>query len=160
MLFRSRKEWAQIFNDAWRIERDFFYDPGMHGVDWEAVKDRYQKLLPYAVDREDLNYVISEMVGELNSSHTYVGGGDMEEPESVPVGLLGIDFELDKKNNAYRIKKIYSGGEYNADIYSPLAEPGIKAGEGDYILAVNGNPINTSSDPWAAFQGLDRKSVV
>ncbi len=154
-----RKEWAQIFNDAWRIERDFFYDPGMHGVDWEAVRDRYKKLLPYIVDREDLNYVISEMVGELNSSHTYVGGGDIDEPESVPVGLLGIDFELDKKNNAYRIKKIYSGGEYNADLYSPLAEPGIKAAAGDYILAVNGKPIDTSIDPWASFQGLSGDTV-
>ncbi|MFI5324325.1 MAG: peptidase S41, partial [Thermodesulfobacteriota bacterium] len=102
-----RKEWAQIFNDAWRIERDFFYDPNMHGVDWRAMKKRYEGLLPYVVDREDLNYVISEMVGELNSSHTYVGGGDIDEPETVPVGLLGIDFEQDKKSGAYRIKKIY-----------------------------------------------------
>lgn len=154
-----RKEWAQIFNDAWRIERDFFYDPGMHGVDWQAVKERYRRLLPFVVDREDLNYVISEMVGELNSSHTYVGGGDMEEAETVPVGLLGIDFELDKKNKAYRIKKIYSGGEFNADIYSPLAEPGIKVGEGDYILAVNGKALDPAKDPWEAFQGLNGDPV-
>ncbi|MEW6143478.1 MAG: PDZ domain-containing protein [Thermodesulfobacteriota bacterium] len=154
-----RKEWSQIFNDAWRIERDFFYDPGMHGVDWQAVRERYRKLLPFVVDREDLNYVISEMVGELNSSHTYVGGGDMDEPETVPVGLLGIDFELDKKNNAYRIKKIYSGGEFNADIYSPLAEPGVNVGEGDYILAVNGRKLDTARDPWEAFQGLNGTPV-
>jgi tricorn protease len=154
-----KKEWAQIFNDAWRIERDFFYDPGMHGVDWKAVKERYQRLLPFVVDREDLNYVISEMVGELNSSHTYVGGGDVDEPDTVPVGLLGIDFELDKKNKAYRIKKIYSGGEFNADLYSPLAEPGINVREGDYILAVNGRALDPARDPWEAFQGLDASPV-
>jgi tricorn protease len=149
-----RKEWMQIFNDAWRIERDFFYDPNMHGVDWQAMKKRYEGLLPYVVDREDLNYVISEMVGELNSSHTYVGGGDMDEPETVPVGLLGIDFEQDKKSGAYRIKKIYRGGDLNADVYSPLAQPGLNVREGDYILAVNGKAIDKSKDPWAAFQGL------
>lgn len=154
-----RKEWTQIFNDAWRIERDFFYDPNMHGVDWQAVKERYAGLLPYVVDREDLNYVISEMVGELNSSHTYVGGGDIEEAESVPVGLLGIDFGQDKKNEPYRIKKIYSGGEFNADVYSPLAQPGLKVREGDYILAVNGKALDTAADPWAAFQGLTGDTV-
>lgn len=154
-----RKEWAQIFNDAWRIERDFFYDPNMHGVDWEAVRGRYKKLLPYVVDREDLNFVISEMVGDLNSSHTYVGGGDIDEPETVPVGLLGVDFELDKKNKAYRIKKIYGGGEYDADVYSPLAEPGINVKEGDYILAVNGKSLDPAKDPWDAFQGLENTAV-
>lgn len=159
-LVDPRKEWAQIFNDAWRIERDFFYDPNMHGVDWEAVKERYQKLLPYVVDREDLNFVISEMVGELNSSHTYVGGGDIDEPERVPVGLLGVDFELDKKNNAYRIKKIYGGGELDADVYSPFAEPGIGVSEGDYILAVNGRPLDPGKDPWNAFQGLEGSTVI
>ena len=155
-----KKEWAQIFNDAWRIERDFFYDPNMHGVDWEAVRERYKKLLPYVVDREDLNFVISEMVGELNSSHTYVGGGDIDEPESVPVGLLGVDFELDKKNNAYRIKKIYGGGELDADVYSPFAEPGINVSKGDYILAVNGKQLDAAKDPWDAFQGLDGSTVI
>jgi tricorn protease len=154
-----RKEWRQIFNDAWRIERDFFYDPNMHGVDWQAMKKRYEGLLPYAVDREDLNYVISEMVGELNSSHTYVGGGDIDEPETVPVGLLGIDFEQDKKSGAYRIKKIYTGGDLNSDVYSPLAQPGLNVKEGDYILAVNGKAIDTSKDPWAAFQGLSGDTV-
>jgi tricorn protease len=148
------EEWKQIFNESWRIERDFFYDPNMHGVDWQAIKNRYQALLPYVVDREDLNYVIGEMISELNSSHTYVGGGDIDQPEQISVGLLGCDFELDKQNNAYRIKKIYNGGSWDADVRSPLAEPGLNISEGEYLLAVNGNPLDTTKDPWYAFQGL------
>lgn len=154
-----RHEWQQIFDDSWRIQRDFFYDPKMHGVDWDAVKVRYEKLLPYIADREDLNFVIGEMMGELNSSHTYIGGGDIEETEQISVGLLGADFELDKKNNAYRIKKIYGSSSNIADIRSPLKEPGLNVQEGDYILTVNGKPLDTAKDPWASFQGLTGEVV-
>ncbi len=153
------EEWKQIFNEAWRIERDFFYDPNMHGVDWETIKNRYEALLPYVVDREDLNYVIGEMISELNSSHTYVGGGDVDQPEEISVGLLGCDFELDNKSNAYRIKKIYEGAAWDAGLRSPLVEPGVNVSEGEYLLAVNGKPLNTSVDPWAAFQGLANVTV-
>jgi tricorn protease len=154
-----RLEWRQIYNDAWRVQRDFFYDPKMHGVDWDAVKVRYEKLLPYLADREDLNFVIGEMMGELNSSHTYIGGGDLEETEQISVGLLGADFELDKKNNAYRIKKIYGASGNIPDINSPLKEPGVNVNEGDYLLTVNGNPLDTAKDPWASFQGLTGEVV-
>ncbi len=153
------EEWKQIFDEAWRIERDFFYDPNMHGVDWQTIKERYEALLPYVVDREDLNYVIGEMISELNSSHTYVGGGDVDQPEQISVGLLGCDFELDKKSNAYRIKKIYKGAAWDAGVRSPLFEPGINVSEGDYLLAVNGKPLDTSMDPWQAFQGLANQIV-
>jgi len=149
-----REEWQQIFNEAWRIQRDFFYDPDMHGVDWEAVGKRYESLLPYVVDREDLNYVIGEMIAELNASHTYVRGGDVEKPEKISVGLLGCDFELDTTNNPYKIKKIYEGADWDADVRSPLRQPGIDVKEGQYLLAVNGRPLDTSEDPWSAFQGL------
>ena len=149
-----REEWKQIFNEAWRIERDYFYDPNMHGVDWYAIKSRYEQLLPYVVDRADLNYIIGEMIAELNSSHTYVWGGDLESPEKISVGLLGCDFELDKTNNAYRIKKIYEGATWDADVRSPLRQSGVDVNEGDYLLAVNGAKPDTSKDPWAAFQGL------
>lgn len=154
-----RQEWQQIFGDSWRIQRDFFYDPKMHGVDWDEVKVRYEKLLPYIVDREDLNFVIGEMMGELNSSHAYIGGGDIEETDRISVGLLGADFELDKKNNAYRIKKIYGASSNIPDIRSPLKEPGVNVEEGDYLLSVNGNPLDTSKDPWASFQGLTGEVV-
>ncbi|OHB64737.1 MAG: hypothetical protein A2Y76_11000 [Planctomycetes bacterium RBG_13_60_9] len=149
-----QEEWRQIFTEAWRIERDYFYDPNMHGVDWEAMKQRYAALLPFLVDREDLNYVIGEMIAELNCSHTYVSGGDIDQPDRLSVGLLGCDFELDKKNNAYRISKIYEGAAWDVEARSPLRSPGVKVNEGDYLLAVNGRPVDTSQDPWAAFQGL------
>jgi len=149
-----RQEWKQIFTEAWRVQRDFFYDPNMHGLDWPAVKEQYEKLLPYVVDREDLNYVIGEMFGELNVSHAYVRGGDMEQPTRISVGLLGCDFELDREHNAYRIKKIYEGAPWDTEVRSPLREPGVDVNEGDYLLAVNGRKLDTSKDPWAAFQNL------
>ena len=154
-----REEWQQIYEDAWRIQRDFFYDPEMHGVDWDGVKARYEKLLPYVVDREDLNFVLGEMVGELNSSHTYIMGGDIEETERISVGLLGADFELDEKSGAYKIKKIYGASSNVPDLRSPLKEPGVNVNEGDYLLTVNGKPIDTSKDPWASFQGLTGEVV-
>jgi len=154
-----RQEWQQIFTEAWRVQRDFFYDPNMHGLDWEAIKKRYEALLEYVVDREDLNYVIGEMIAELNASHTYVRGGDIEEAEHVSVGLLGCDFELDGENNAYRIGKIYEGAVWDAQVRSPLRTPGIEVNEGDYLLAVNGRKVDTSKDPWAAFQGLSGEVV-
>ena len=149
-----RQEWQQIFNEAWRVQRDFFYDPNMHGLDWKAVKKRYEILLPYVVDREDLNYVIGEMIAELNASHTYVRGGDLEQPNQISVGLLGCDFQLDAENNAYRISRIYQGAPWDAEVRSPLRQPGVDVNEGDYLLAVNGQKLDASKDPWAAFQGL------
>ncbi len=149
-----REEWEQMFNEAWRIERDFFYDPNMHGLDWQAIKKRYKAMLPHVVDRADLNYVIGEMIAELNASHSYIGGGDVEQPKSISVGLLGCDFELDKKKNAFRLKKIYEGAVWDAEVRSPLRQPGLKVKEGEYLLAVNGQQLDTSKDIWASFQGL------
>ncbi len=154
-----RAEWRQIFTEAWRVQRDYFYDPNMHGLDWRAMKERYGALLAYVVDREDLNYVIGELIGELNASHTYVSGGDIEYPDRISVGLLGCDFELDEENNAYRIKKIYEGANWDADVRSPLQEPGIEVNEGDYLLAVNNRKVDVSDDPWAAFEGLTGEVV-
>ena len=148
------EEWTQMFNEAWRIERDFFYASNMHGLDWEAVKKRYKILLPYVVNREDLNYVIGEMIAELNVSHSYIGGGDTERPERIAVGILGCDFDLDKENNAFRIKKIYEGAPWDTEVRSPLRQPGIIVKEGEYLLAVNGQTPDTSKDIWASFQGL------
>ena len=149
-----REEWEQIFTEAWRIERDFFYDPDMHGLEWKAIYEQYKKLLPYVADREDLNYVIGEMIAELNASHAYVGGGDMEKADNIPVGLLGCDFIPDKENQAYKISNIYEGAPWDIEPKSPLRQPGLEISEGDYLLAVNGRPLNISEDPWAAFQGL------
>ncbi len=152
-----RAEWRQLFADAWRLERDFFYDPGMHGVDWNAMKEHYGRLLEDAVTRWDVNFVIGELIAELNASHTYRGGGDTESAERRSVGLLGVDWSLE--NGAYRIETIVKGAPWDAEVRSPLAQPGVDVNEGDYVLAVNGVPLDTSKDPWASFQGLAGRTV-
>lgn len=151
-------EWKQIFIDAWRLERDMFYDPGLHGVDWNAMRARYGKLLEDAVTRWDVNYVIGELISELNASHTYRSGGDTERSTERGVGYLGCDFIF--TNGAYRIAKIISGAPWDSEVRSPLARPGLtNLHEGDYLLAVNGEPLAPQEDPWAAFQGLADKPV-
>jgi len=153
-----RAEWRQMFADVFRFERDFFYDPGMHGVDWPGLRQRYGKLLDDAVTRWDVDFVIGEFIGELNASHTYHGGGDMEQAPQRNVGLLGVDWQL--ANGAYRVKRIVRGGPWDVTVRSPLEDPGVNVTEGEYVLAVNGVPIDTKRDPWAAFQGLGDKTVV
>jgi tricorn protease len=130
----------------------------MHGVNWAATRDRYRKLLDAAVTRWDVNFVLGEFIAELNSSHTYRGGGDQEEAPSRGVGMLGVDWEL--SGSAYRIKHIVSGGAWDVDVRSPLAEPGLGVKEGDYVLAVNGIPLDTGKDPWAAFAGMADQTVL
>ncbi|HVL68112.1 MAG TPA: PDZ domain-containing protein [Vicinamibacterales bacterium] len=153
-----RAEWKQMFEDAYRFYRDYFYDAGMHGVDWAAMKQRYGRLLEDAVTRWDVDFVIGEFIGELNASHTYYGGGDKEEAPARNVGMLGVDWALEQ--GAYRVKKIVRGGPWDTAVRAPLDEPGVDVKEGDFILAVNGIPIDTNRDPWAAFQGLGNKTVV
>jgi tricorn protease len=150
---QPREEWEQLFHDTWRIYRDFFYVPNMHGVDWKAVRKQYEPMLKDCATREDLNYVIGEMIAELNVGHAYRFGGDTENEPRRPVGMLGVDFELE--NGAYRITKIYEGGPWDIDAQGPLSMPGVDINEGDYLLAVNGVPI----DPWAAFIGLAGQTI-
>jgi tricorn protease len=154
-----RAEWRQIFTDAWRLERDYFYDPHIHGVNWNLMRERYLKLLDDAVTRWDVNYVIGELLGEMNSSHTYRSGGDTERSVERGVGYLGCDFSF--TNGAYRIAKIIDGAPWDSEVRSPLLRPGLtNVHQGDYLLAVNGEPIDTAKDPWAAFQGLAEKTVM
>jgi tricorn protease len=129
----------------------------MHGVDWNAVKDQYAALLPYCVNRSDLNFVIGEMIGELNASHTYRGGGDQESGKNRQVGYLGIDWT--KKEGHFAVGKIIRGAEWDNEIRSSLDEPGITIKEGDFILAVNGIALHEWPDPYAAFEGLAGKTV-
>lgn len=150
-------EWRQMFADAFRFERDYFYDANMHGVDWPALRAQYAKLLDLAVTRWDVNFVLGELIGELNASHTYRGGGDEEQPAQRGVGLLGVDWEL--AGGAYRIRRIVRGAAWDTDQRSPLDEPGAGVKEGDYVLAVNGVALDPRKDPWAAFQGLAGKTV-
>jgi tricorn protease len=151
-------EWSQIFNDAWRFMRDYFYDPNLHGEDWNAMRARYSGLLKDATTRWDLNYVLGELIGEINSSHTYRSGGDVEKPLERGVGYLGVDYS--SENGVYRIAKIIDGAAWDAEVRSPLRMPGVNVKEGDYLLAINGMPLDTNVEPYAAFQGLADKPVL
>ena len=153
-----RAQWRQMFNDAYRIERDFFYDPNMHGVDWNALKVRYGALVDAAVTRWDMDWILGQFIAELNSSHTYNYAGEEEQAPARSVGMLGADWEL--ANGAYRIKQIIRGGPWDAAVRSPLDEPGVAVKAGEYVLAVNGERVDPKKDPWAAFQGLGGKTVV
>ncbi len=153
-----REEWRQIFTDVWRTYRDVFYDPNMHGLDWAALRDHYGSLIDDAVTRWDVNFIIGELIGETNASHTYVGGGDTEVPARRQVGLLGIDWSLE--NGAYRVARIVRGAPWDIEARSALDQPGVDANVGDYILAVNGVPLDTGKDPFAAFEGLADKTVL
>lgn len=157
MMVDPVQEWKQIFMDVWRFERDYFYDPGMHGVNWAAAKDHYLKMLEGAMTREEVDFIIGELIGELNASHTYHGGGDVERTENKSVGYLGVDWQAD--GEYYKIKKIIRGAAWDAEARSSLDAPGVKIKEGDYILAVNGIPITTTQEPFAAFTGLANKTV-
>ena len=153
-----RAEWWQIFTEAWRIHRDFFYVPNMHGVDWPLMRRHYQKMLADCVSREDVTFVIGEMISELNVGHAYVrGSGDVEPQPRVSVGMLGCDYVL--HDGAYRIDRILSGAPWDLDARSPLSRPGVDVKEGDYLLAVNGVPVDTKRDPWAALQGMADRTV-
>jgi tricorn protease len=152
-----RAEWHQILTEVWRKYRDYFYDEHMHRVDWQAVRGKYDPLVDQCLTRWDLNVALNEMVGELNSSHTYIYGPSAEHPPSQRFGMLGINWQLE--NGAFRIEHIVTGGDWDSELRSPLAVTGIKVKEGEYVLAVNGIPLDTDREPWAAFQGLADRTV-
>lgn len=134
-------EWQQIFDEAWRQMRDFFYDPNMHGVDWNAIYDKYNVLVPYANNRDDLNYIIGEMIGELNVGHAYINGGDRNQADRIKTGLLGAQISSDP-SGYFKIDKILRGQNWTKSVRSPLAEVGVDVNEGDYIVAINGRAAN------------------
>jgi len=154
-----KKEWEQIYNETWRQMRDFFYDPNMHGVDWLAVKKKYEVLLPHISHRADLTYLLGEMVGELNAGHAYVGGGDMPKVEPQNIGYLGADYEFDEKTGFYRIKKIYQGQNWNESRRSPLTETGLDIKEGDWLLEIDGVRLSKEMTPNRALVGKAEKFV-
>lgn len=154
------EEWTQIFNEAWRLERDFYYEPNMHGLDWIAMKEKYGRLLPFVSCRQDIRYIIGELIGELNTSHTYVFGGDSRrDADRVNVGLLGTDWEIDEKAGRYRFGKIYRVTDWSREIIPPLTLPGINIVEGDYLLAVNGEEVKSDRNIYSYFQGLAGEQV-
>ena len=154
-----RAEWKQMFNEAWRQERTYFYEKAMNGVDWPAERDKYAQLLPYVADRYDLDYLIGEMFGELSNSHMYVGGGDYPDLHPVNVGLLGADFELDPSSGRYKFARILPGENWDGTLRSPLTEPGATAHAGDYLLAVNGRELRAPQNPYELFVNTANQNV-
>jgi len=151
------KEWAQMLREAWRLNRDYFYAPNMHGVDWEANLIRYEEYLPDLAHRSDLNYILSEMLGELCVGHSYIRGGAAPQVKRIGGGLLGADFVIDK--GRYRIQKIYSGLNWNPGLRAPLTEPGVKVAEGEYLLAVNGRELTSDMNIFMFFENTADQQV-
>jgi tricorn protease len=141
-----REEWDQIYEECWRQMKEFFYAPNMNGVDWDALRLRYKPLAEAVNHRADLTYVIGELIGELSSGHTYVGGGDVPEPPKVKVGMLGAKFERDAKTGFYRIAHILKGQNWDPALRSPLTELGVDVREGEYLVAVDGRPLDKLAD--------------
>lgn len=159
MLVDARTEWAEIFREAWRTQRDFFYDAKMHGADWQGVFNKYSALLPYVGHRADLGYIIAKTGGELVVGHSYLtGSGDLPESAATPVGLLGADFSVE--NGRYRLKRIYSGENWNPDLRAPLRSPGVQVSEGDYLLEVNGHPIAPPTNVYQWFEGTAGRQTI
>ncbi|MCC7154796.1 MAG: PD40 domain-containing protein [Bryobacterales bacterium] len=151
--------WKQIYNEVWRIERDFFYDPNLHGVNLADFKAKYQKYLPGIAHREDLNYLFTEMLGELSVGHLYVGGGSTrEKPKPVPVGLLGADYSVE--NGRYRFAKVFNGENWNPNLRAPLTAPGVNVRQGEYLLEVNGRDVKGTDELYSLFEATAGKSVL
>ena len=150
-------EWRQIFNEAWRIERDYLYVANLNGADWAAVKAKYQVLLPYVRHRADLTTLLSEMQAELTVGHSFAGGGDLPRADAQPAGLLGADLTVAEGH--YRIARILTGENWNPDLQAPLSAPGVDVKTGDFLLEVNGRPLAPPESPYAAFVGTVGRQV-
>jgi tricorn protease len=154
------QEWDEMFVAAWRLERDFFYNREMNGVDWPAVRVSYAKLLPLAGSRGDLNYLIGEMIGELCNSHTYVGGGDAPpEEDAVGTAYLGADLALDSASGRYRLATIYPGDNTRDAYRSPLTAPGLDVRQGDYLLAIDGVELKAPTNPFSLLVGKQDRTI-
>jgi tricorn protease len=153
-----RTEWKQMYHEVWRIERDFLYDPGFHGVDLKATSKRFLPYLEHVASRRDLNYLFQEMLGELSLGHVYVTGGDFSESKSTKTGLLGADYAVE--NGKYRIAKIHKGENWNPDLRAPLTGPGINVPVGAYLLEVNGTPVKANGSIYRYFEGTAGKATV
>ena len=153
-----REEWAQMYRDAWRIQREFFYDPGLHGVNVSDFQAKYRRFLTNLSSRRDLNYLMQDMMGEMSVGHLFVGGGDEPEVKSVATGLLGADYEV--SGSRYRIRRIFNGENWNPGLLAPLTQPGVNVNAGDYLLAVDGRDVTTKDSVYGFFESKAGKQVV
>jgi tricorn protease len=153
-----KAEWRQMYDEAWRIQRDFFYDPKLHGLDYEGTKKKYESWLDGVAHREDLNYLFREMLGNMSVGHHNSGGGDAPQPNFVPTGLLGCDFKVE--NGRYRFAKIYNGENWNPNLRAPLTEPGVEVNAADYLIAVNGREVRSTENVYSFFESKANKQVL
>ncbi len=153
-----RAEWRQMYAEAWRIQRDFLYDPGHHGLDLKAAEARYRPFLDSVAHRADLNYLFVEMLGNVVMGHLFVGGGDVTRSKPVRGGLLGADFEI--ANGRYRFARIYNGENWNPQLRAPLTQPGVNVAAGEYLIAVKGRELRSTDNVYAFFEGTADKDVV
>ncbi len=151
-------EWSQMYHEVWRIERDFFYDPGLHGLNLQAASAKYAPYLDRIASRNDLNYLFQEMLGEISVGHMYVGGGTQPPIKRVKGGLLGADYAVE--NGRYRFARIYYGENWNPQLKAPLTGPGVNVVAGEYLLAVNGHDLRGSDNLYSFFEGTAGQSVV
>jgi tricorn protease len=153
-----RAEWTQMYREIWRIERDFFYDPNHHGLDLKAAEAKYAPYLEQVASRGDLNYLFSEMLGELTVGHLFVAGGDQPEARRVRGGLLGADFRVE--NGRYRFARVFNGENWNPNLRAPLTQPGVNVTAGEYLIAVNGREVRSTDNVYSFFEGTAGKSVL
>jgi len=159
MKIDPMKEWEQVFNDGWRIFRDYFYVGNLHEVDWKAIKKSYGQLIPFIGHRADLDFVLGEMIAESNTGHSYVDWGDFKRPERVDGGLLGARLAADAKAGYYKIEKIYKGQNWDESLRSPFTEQGVNVKEGEYLVSINGKEITTSLNPYEFLENTVGKQV-
>lgn len=152
-----RAEWKHMYDQVWRDERDFLYDPGLHGLGLEEVKKKYEPFLDNISTRDDLNYLFTEMLGNITIGHMFVGGGDIPEPKRVKTGLLGADYSVE--NGRYRFARVYDGENWNPKLRAPLTQPGVNVHAGDYLLAVNGRDVHPPADVYSFFEETAGKQV-
>ena len=153
-----RDEWRQMYHEAWRVEREFLYDPKAHGYDLAAAEKKYAPYLDNIVSRSDLNYLFAEMLGGIEIGHLGVGGGDIPAANRVPAGLLGADFKIE--NGRYRFTRIYNGENWNPGLLAPLTQPGVNVAVGDYLFAVNNREVSGRSNIYSFFENTAGKQVV
>jgi tricorn protease len=153
-----RLEWKQMYHEAFRLERDFFYDPGFHGLDLAATEKKYEVFLPGLASRTELNYLFEEIMGNLTVGHLFVSGGDVPQVRRIPVGLLGADYKID--NGRYRFARVYDGENWNPQLRAPLTQPGVNVVEGEYLLAVNGREVRGADEIYSFFEETAGKSTL
>jgi tricorn protease len=153
-----RAEWKQMYHEGFRLERDFFYDPGFHGYDIKAAEKKYEPYMEGLASRVDLNYLFEESLGGLTVGHLRVGGGDFPDVKRVPVGLLGADYKVE--NGRYRFARVFDGENWNPQLRAPLTQPGVNVVAGEYLLTVNGRDVHGADEVYSFFQATAGKSVV